>query len=123
MADSLTQAGFEAFLELCAEMYKISEETASRLESGGLAFGPDTTDYVRIVGALQEGLRRHVEQAQPQHAMGFLRALADMICANVEGGGVPFGYGWDPIATTELSFSGGLDRLLSGAQKEGAAHG
>jgi hypothetical protein len=107
MSDSNTSslyAGAEAFQQLLRD---IDNKTGADLSAFYLEHpdreGEDGREYVAIVSMVQSSLEETLRHPDPSHRQGYLRAMADMFCIQVDGCGVTFD-GWDPIKTTSQAF-------------------
>lgn len=92
-------AGAWAFRRLAID---IGAKLDGRLEQ--YIDGTDGSDYRAIVSLLDVALAE-VQGCHPKRKEGFLRSLAVLLAANIEGGGVDVAAAdWDPIAATAQAF-------------------
>lgn len=97
------QAGAEAFRALCKRVRAISDATYGRSGCEDV----DDRDYAAIVEAIRASVAANLGDAPAAHATGYLRALADMICTNLDGCNRDWrDPEWNPIANTEAGFVG-----------------
>ncbi|WP_422012684.1 hypothetical protein [Roseateles sp.] len=96
---SALHAGAEAVKTLIAEINAMSE--------ADLEDAPDCTDardYRPMAQAVESSLQSNWQNATAEHAQGYLRAMADLLC-QIGDGCAPDLNDWDPIATTAEAFS------------------
>lgn len=103
------EEGAKIFIDLFSTIFEIGEDTCGRLDADHAI---DSTDYKIMAGCVSDVVHGvFAPDRSPAVKEGFARALADLLWINASGGGTSH-EGWDPIGTTEFSFSGRLDAAL-----------
>ncbi|MGN6831093.1 hypothetical protein [Paucibacter sp. M5-1] len=97
------RAGASAFIDMLEAIRARTEaDLDAHVEAGGSDV-EDARNYPAIVSLIHATLQTHVTDAPPLHRQGFLRALADLLSIEVDGGSRS--EGWDPIKTTEPAYT------------------
>lgn len=95
------RAGADEVRNLMAALQAIGDGTVSSLDSEDND-GADGRDYVALVAALDQTLRRIASEPGPRR-QGALRALVDLLTPLAEDGAC--GPSWDPLMRTEGAFA------------------
>lgn len=111
------KTGAEALKRLLRTLQRLNEETACLADDGGSDGGPDTRDYVAMSREIERCLQENLLDAERGRREGFTRSLADLLSITADGCCLADLNSWDPIETTELSFSGRLHELLENRSK------
>lgn len=104
---SQVREGAEAFIDMMRAIQAQAETDLER-HADFLKTGRDVRDY-RAVGMLVDAaLKRNLFATDAERAQGFLRALSDLLCRNVDGCGCD-PEDWDPIRNTAFAYGEGLE--------------
>ena len=102
MADALHE-GAAALQDL---IRRLSDRGSADLEAAYAARNEqeagDARDYRAMAADLAQDMAAHIGHASADHRMGYLRALADLLCMVGDGGVPP--RDWDPIRNTAAAF-------------------
>lgn len=62
----------------------------------------DDRNYAAVVRAIRASLDANLRGRSAEHSNGYLRAIADLVCANIDGCGINMlSEDWNPIGDTE----------------------
>lgn len=95
------RAGADAFLGLMEQLDELAlANFAEEWDEQG-----DPRDYIAMAALVEASIRSHLVDAPEQHRQGFVRALVDLICLNIDGCGIDCDTAWDPLKSSTAAFA------------------